>query len=371
MRSLLVLFLSFVVLTSCETGSEKSGVTFTGNIEGVADGTRAYFSEITRGNQTKIIDSAEVFDGQIVFQLPKVNHQTLNVLKIDGVEDEMVFINENRPLTANLLADNLNKSTVTGGKSNEIFVEYREFLDKNNRKLMALTDVYSMEELNTAEVRMLVTQEQRVIESDNKEYRVRTIKENPDALPSLFLLVDLINARSLTHPEIKELYEGLSAALKENYIGKEIGQQIRASDAVAVGSKAPDFSAPTPEGENFALKEALDKYTLIDFWAAWCKPCRVENPNLVRVYNKYNDKGFNILGVSLDRKEADWLKAIDQDGLVWPQISNLQFWNDPIAKAYNIRAIPANFLLDENGVIVATNLRGPALEKKIEELLGN
>ena len=111
------------------------------------------------------------------------------------------------------------------------------------------------------------------------------------------------------------------------------------------------------------------KLTLVDFWAAWCRPCRAENPNIVKVYEKYHDKGFNVIGVSLDRKAEDWKKAIADDGLAWNQVSNLAYFNDPIAKLYNVDAIPAAFLLDENGIIVAKNLRGDALEETVSELL--
>jgi thiol-disulfide isomerase/thioredoxin len=112
----------------------------------------------------------------------------------------------------------------------------------------------------------------------------------------------------------------------------------------------------------------LGKVTIVDFWAAWCKPCRAENPNVVQVYNKYHDKGLNILGVSLDRRAEDWTKAIEEDGLVWNHVSNIKYF-DEIAELYNVRAIPATFILDENGVIIAKDLRGPALENKISELL--
>ena len=118
-----------------------------------------------------------------------------------------------------------------------------------------------------------------------------------------------------------------------------------------------------------ALADVLGKVTLIDFWAAWCKPCRAENPNVVSVYNKYHDKGLNIIGVSLDRTADAWKKAIEDDGLRWNHVSHVAYFNDPIAKLYNVNAIPAAFLLDENGVIIAKNLRGPALEEKVAELL--
>ena len=111
--------------------------------------------------------------------------------------------------------------------------------------------------------------------------------------------------------------------------------------------------------------------TIIDFWASWCRPCRIENPNLVQLYHRNKDRGLNIVGVSLDKERNKWLKAIEDDGLVWDHVSNLMFWNDPIAKLYKVSAIPATFVLDQNGVIVARNLRGAALYKKIEELLSN
>ena len=142
-----------------------------------------------------------------------------------------------------------------------------------------------------------------------------------------------------------------------------------------IGKPAPDFTAPTDDGRTLALKDALGKVTIIDFWASWCGPCRRENPNVVKVYEKYHDKGLEIIGVSLDgnSRQADprglWLKAIEQDKLTWKHVSNLKYFNDPVAQAYNVRSIPATYILDEKGIIVAKNLRGAALEAKIAELL--
>jgi thiol-disulfide isomerase/thioredoxin len=129
------------------------------------------------------------------------------------------------------------------------------------------------------------------------------------------------------------------------------------------------LKGPDPNGGTFNLADRLGKITIIDFWASWCRPCRVENPNLVRLYNKHKDNGLQIVGVSLDRTKPQWVQAIADDGLIWEHVSNLQFWNDPIAKLYQVSAIPATFILDENGVILTRDLRGPMLEQKIEELL--
>ena len=136
-----------------------------------------------------------------------------------------------------------------------------------------------------------------------------------------------------------------------------------------VGQIAPMFSGPNPKREILQLKDLMGKITLIDFWAAWCRPCRIENPNLVKLYKEMNPKGLEIVGVSLDRDMNSWRKAIEDDGLMWSQISNLQFWQDPIAKLYNISAIPAAFLIDSEGRILAKNLRGERLKEKVKELL--
>jgi len=155
-------------------------------------------------------------------------------------------------------------------------------------------------------------------------------------------------------------------------MAQNLKQTLEKYKAAEIGSKAPEFTGPTPQGEELALKNNLGRVTIVDFWAAWCKPCRVENPNLVKTYNKYKDQGLSIISVSLDRpgQKEKWLKAIKEDKLEqWNHVSNLQHWNDPIAKKYKISAIPATFILDENGVIVAKNLRGDELENKIGELL--
>ncbi|MGG5503999.1 peroxiredoxin family protein, partial [Myroides odoratimimus] len=138
---------------------------------------------------------------------------------------------------------------------------------------------------------------------------------------------------------------------------------------VKIGDKAPDFSAPSPEGKEISLKESLGKLTIIDFWASWCGPCRTENPNVVALYEEYHPKGLNIIGVSLDKDKAKWIEAIAKDKLTWNQISNLKFWEEPIAQNYEVRAIPATYLLDENGVVIAKNLRGKKLRAKVQEIL--
>lgn len=207
------------------------------------------------------------------------------------------------------------------------------------------------------------------LQEEYKSFEINYIKNHPNGLISALLLDRALSAKALPENEIGEMYESLTSEIKATKVAKSIKERLDKNKSTSIGNIAPDFSAPTPEGGQLALKEAMGKVTILDFWAAWCKPCRMENPNVVAVYNKYHDKGLNILGVSLDKNAGDWHKAIADDGLVWQHVSNLAYYDDQIAKLYNVDAIPATFILDEKGVIIAKDLRGPALEEKIAALL--
>lgn len=367
------LLLTGILLTvaSCQTDEKKGDYTLSAEVPGVEDGTLVYLSEMAKGNQPVALDTAEVVQGKAELNLPKVDFQTLNILTIDGVNGNMILINENQPLKIEVDIAEIRKSSVEGGKANALFQEYYELLSSANEKIIGVTDGLSQEELQDPERMVQIQQLQQQLEEKNTEFRKKAIAENPNQFTSILLFNDMMRTQQVPQPEMKKLYDGLSKEVRNTFIGKEIGNQLSKSAAVAVGSKAPAFTAKTPEGEDLALEDALGKYTLLDFWAAWCLPCRKENPNIVNVYDEYKDRGFTVLGVSLDKDREKWLQAIEKDGLEWNQVSNLKFWQDPIAKDYNIKAIPASFLLDEDGKIIAQNLRGPALKQKIEELLGD
>jgi peroxiredoxin len=173
-------------------------------------------------------------------------------------------------------------------------------------------------------------------------------------------------ASQLTDTDGRQLVAEMMTELRQ----KQMTQQSASRSKVSIGQEAPEITLMTPEGKPFSLSSLRGKYVLVDFWASWCRPCRAENPNVVRVYNKYKERGFEILGVSLDRSKDAWVKAIEKDGLTWPHISDLKFWQSAAAQTYGVSAIPYTVLVDPEGKIIAQNLRGASLERKLEELLG-
>ena len=197
------------------------------------------------------------------------------------------------------------------------------------------------------------------------------IEEHPKAFISALLIQSMFNIFEPPMERIEKYYAALSPELQKSKVGRDIEKKINEFKVVQVGRRAPDFTAPDPSGKPVSLKQSMGKLTIIDFWASWCGPCRKANPELVALYKEFHDKGLNIIGVSLDKPgQADrWKEAIAKDGLTWTQVSNLKEWSDPIAARYGVQAIPAMFLVNEHGVVVAKDLHGAKLREKIEQFL--
>ncbi len=194
------------------------------------------------------------------------------------------------------------------------------------------------------------------------------IRKNPSSYVSPIVLIQLMELENL--PKATELYSLLSKEVRNTEMARYVQTQIEESKINAIGTVMPDFSQADTSGKMITLKSFRGQYVLVDFWASWCRPCRDENPNVVSNFNKYKSKNFTVLGVSLDQAKPAWVNAIQMDALAWTQLSDLKGWKNDVAAQFRISSIPQNFLIDPNGKIIAKNLRGEALGRKLEELLG-
>ena len=210
-----------------------------------------------------------------------------------------------------------------------------------------------------------------IVTRDYAQAEMMFIKANPNSWVSLEALLQLKMMVTPQYAEVAPLYEAFSPALRNSPPGRQYGEFLQGLKATTIGSQAPDFTQQTPTGKNVSLADFRGKYVLVDFWASWCGPCRQENPAIVKVYNTYKSRNFEILGVSLDDKKtrAKWVKAIADDQLPWVQVSDLLGWQNQAAKRYGVQSVPQNFLVDPTGKIVATNLHGDELQTKLAQLI--
>lgn len=351
--------------------------TVKGNV-GKLNAPAKVYLQYAEGGQRKL-DSASVKNGVFTFngvvQEPSAAFVILSeegkpLRQLSNPDFRSIYLSKG---VINIKGTNLKDSKVSGNKINADLAKYELASTSIKSQVDALVKKYTnatdeqkedpayAEEIETAYNELM--EKQGVAD-------IAFIKANPSSFISLNILDEKLDPSNVE--EFKALYTAFDANLKNSKKGKAVQEKIDDLYKLGVGQLAPDFSMPDVNGKEIALSSLRGKYVLVDFWASWCGPCRAENPNVVKAYNQYKDKGFTIYGVSLDRpgKKADWVEAIEKDGLgQWTNVSDLQFWNSPVLKMYSIQGIPQNYLLDKEGRIVASNLRGEALEAKLAELL--
>jgi peroxiredoxin len=371
MKKIVLLAIATLSIFACNKVSENEFV-ISGTAEGIENGTKVYLQ--VQGETEMIAkDTVEVQSGK--FEI-KGAFETLEIaiVTVEG-NNPIPFIMENGNITIKVNKDTIQNSVVGGTPENELFQDYSgktkevykkigDFQAAKQEEFMGAQAVNDTVTMNALMNQLKTMQEELIVLAKD------VISKNNDKYLSALLLENNLATQTITAEEGKAYFDKFTDKIKQTRSGKNIEKIVKAATEVVIGKPAPDFSAPSPEGKTISLKESLGKVTIIDFWASWCAPCRQENPNVVAMYNELHEKGLNIIGVSLDRDGDKWKEAIAKDGLTWPQISNLKFWQEPIAEQYNVKSIPATFILDENGIIVARDLRGDELKAKVKELLG-
>lgn len=269
-------------------------------------------------------------------------------------------------------ADSAKHAVVSGTKISEENDKFKAALKVTDAEYAALEVKEKAAGDNPSpELKKQFDVQEKEIDNHEKAIMKKFIADNPSSFISLSALRSY--TYSADYKDVEPLFHHLSPELQNSASGKKYADQLEKLKGVAYGATAPEFAQADTNGNVVKLSSFRGKYVLVDFWASWCGPCRMENPNVVKAYNQYKDKNFTILSVSLDRPGAKekWLKAIHKDGLTWTHISDLKFWDNDAAKLYGVQAIPQNFLLDPNGKIIGKNLRGDDLADKLAAIFDN
>lgn len=318
MKKLFIIVVAAIAFLSCKENTLQYSIE--GTIKGVTEG--AVYLKKFRNKMYFDVDTAEIENGVFKFK-GIVDQPEVYALSTSDLSRPLPFFLENAAIIVEIDTDNKSLA-VENSPLNDLYIEIGEQVH---------TDGFNIDSL---------------------------VSKYPDSPVAAFYLYRFFTYQ-LPLDDLKAIRGKLSESLNNSPYVKDLDLITARLENVQIGKQAPLFSLPDTAGVNVSLDSFKGKYTLVEFWASWCPYCRVENPNLVKAYNQYKNKNFTILSVSLDRDHSDWLKAIYTDGLTWTHVSDLKFWDSEIPALYGVRGIPANYMLDPEGVIVAFNLKGEDL----------
>ncbi|HVI44090.1 MAG TPA: TlpA disulfide reductase family protein [Chitinophaga sp.] len=372
-----------VLLAGCTGQQEKGEFKIDGRFTNLPLGP-VVLEELTL-DHIKVVDSVNVKDAAGKFTLKgMVPEQGLYRIRFANNKFVLLALDAG-DMKVDGDINNLENVKFTGSEAS---AELQQFLESISKQSISLTEeMRKLDSLHSLKMPDSVLQPQVAAfqkkEKDFEQEFFDMASKTKNPANAVFAISQVRSGEEiLAH---KDMITGLTKRFPKNTLVKSMTDKItqlsaakgNGSDAaggeeptaVKVGDVAPDFTLPDPSGKMVSLNSFRGKYVLIDFWASWCGPCRQENPNVVKAYQQFKNKNFTILGVSLDKSKGPWLEAIKKDGLAWNQVSDLKFWESAVVPLYGINAIPTNFLLDPQGKIIASNLRGDALEAKLKEVI--
>ncbi|SMC72921.1 TlpA disulfide reductase family protein [Pedobacter africanus] len=354
--------------------------TINGKVGNLGSPAKAYLTYGPRA--TPVTDSVDIKGGKFAFTGStegisqasiRIKHDSAPVKR--GVPgDALTFYLEPKAMEIVSATDSVKHAAIKGSKVNEDNAKYKAMTKSVNEKNAALMAEYygkTPEQRKDEAYMKTVMSRDEAIRKETAELNKKFYAANLDSYVGLVAFRSIMDVDGdLKGTETD--FNKFSAAVKATDLGKSIAQAIDAAKKTGVGQLAMDFTQNDVNDKPVKLSDFRGKYVLLDFWASWCGPCRGENPNVVKAYNAYKDKNFTVLGVSLDNpgKKQDWLNAIEKDGLTWTHVSDLKGWDNAASKMYGVRGIPANYLIDPSGKIIAKNVRGEELQKKLAEVLG-
>lgn len=350
-------------MASCTTNSYK----ITGTLEDEVSGT-AYLRKIEMQG-LEDVDSAEVLEGKFVFE-GSVEHPELYLIFFEEEQIPIAFFLENASISITGKSTQLDDAVVKGSKTTDLFTKFNKDVP-HQEKVESMREEFFAAQQNGDQTTMesLMADMQSIVEEQQAYYR-DFVKSNNNAVGA-FLALNM--AQALSFEELDSLTQELESKLGDHpyvvqlkLVMEPMKAQADSEANLAIGQVAPNFTLTDINGDEVSLESLRGKYVLLDFWAGWCQPCRVENPNFVNAYKRFGGDNFEIFGVSLDRSDEDWREAVKEDGLTWTLVHDT---DGSVANTYAVQSIPTTLLLDKEGVIIDKQLRGEALIDKLESLL--
>lgn len=366
MRNLIIIIVASLLNCGC---SQHVGYIVDGTLIGIDSG-KVLIQEYLGQSKYKNVDSANISGGQFVLKGSVANPRSV-IIGIDGKRSKTAFWLENSRISFIANVDSMSKADISGSKVNDEYLAYNNYMESFRNgsrdlysRLNEIKQNGSEEDINNAQIKADSAKKSEI------DGVIEYIKLHPGSYVGASMLKSA--AYYLTWQELDDAIKSLDPQVATIDLIVELKEKVEVLKTVDIGQRAPDFTMNDPDGNLVRLDDILSdcEVLLLDFWAAWCGPCRKENPFVVDTYNQYHIDGFMVLGVSLDRDRDSWEKAIEDDNLTWTHVSNLKYWDNPVAKMYGVSAIPTNYLIDHNGIILGKNLRGIALKDKVRSVLG-
>lgn len=350
-----------ILLLSVASCQSKKGFHINGTVKNKKEGT-IYVANLLTEKQ----DTLQLKDGKFSLSGIADEPTPFNIFSPELLPVQIIFYADQGNTDIEFTANEASSMVV---KSCETQKEYERFTGLTKPLLKQFDSIQMLAmagKIEQQEVQNAALTIQNKYEQANLEF----VKQNPGSYVSALVAYEYFRQKTQLSVEEKKSYMNqLDSKIQESHFGKKMTELIHADEITAIGKPAPTFTLEDVNGKKVSLSSFKGKYVLIDFWASWCAPCRAENPNVVAAYNKFKNKNFTILGVSLDENKKQWLAAIAKDNLKWKHVSDLAGWNSLAVGLYNIKSIPSNFLIDPEGKIIAKNLQGVELENQLNNLL--